>query len=138
MEVHTQSVKIPMNKTNYNFKLVEVPEVPIVKDGDLLQAVPKFLKDVLFLSSEEEQITILDEYLRSLKGFLRSLYALEVTAFAPTLNEEGLPATPEDEEKLDRGYSRMPIYKEFQENLKNSLKGEQDVERNSRRRISNQ
>lgn len=117
MGVYTQSVKIPIDKTNCNFKLVEVPEVPIVEDGDLLQAVPKFLKDVLFLSSEEEQIAILEEYLRSLKGFLRSLYALENTVFAPALNGEGLPATLEDEAKLDRGYKRVPIYRVFQNEL---------------------
>lgn len=129
MEVHKQEVKIPINKTSSNFKLVEVPEVPIVEDGDLLQAVPKFLKDVLFISSEGEQITILDEYLRSLKGFLRSLYALEVTAFAPTLNEEGLPATPEDEEKLDRRYKRVSIYRVFQNELNRTNKENEQNEK---------
>ena len=91
--------------------------MPLVPNGDTLQATVNFMKDILFLSSEEERTMILSEYLRSLKGFLRSLYALENTAFAPTLNGEGLPATPEDEAKLDRRYKRVPIYRVFQNEL---------------------
>lgn len=106
----------------HHYAVLEVPEVPIVPNSDTIQGFANFVKNLLFTSSEDEQIALYQAWERAVRSFLRQAYILEKGPFAIETDEKGLPKDDVERAKLERAYKRTPLYRAFQD----ALNGEDD------------
>lgn len=108
----------------HHYAVLEVPEVPMVQNSDTIQGFANFVKNLLFVSSEEEQLVIYEAWERAVRSFLRQAYILEKGPLAVETDEKGLPKDDVEVAKLERAYKRTPLYRAFQDALNGVDDGE--------------
>lgn len=112
-----QEIIIQPGEIAHHYEVLQVPEVPIVSNSDIIQGFSNLVKNLLFVSSEEEQVAIYLAWKRAVRSFLRQAYLLEQGPLDAKTNAEGLPEDANEEEKLKRASKRIPLYKAFQDAL---------------------